>query len=275
MTSSSNTSGSVSPTSSTVSTSSSDGACGHPVWLHVYDVGPVSSYLINSWSKRLACFGVFHAGVEVLGEEYTFQAMLSHLDEQGKPRTGVVRHEPKQKSAHIYRESISLGRTHLSTEDVTRRIMILARDWPSSTYNVLRRNCVHFSEQLAKDLQTTEPFPSWVNDLARKITANEPGLSSPLACCQSCASAARDKAEEFKVEDGVVEIANPILHTSALRRNAGNPASNADPEIFIGDIRAEKPLGENESSSGLMDMKKKQESSRGLLDMRKARLGGC
>jgi hypothetical protein len=228
---------------------------GHPVWLHVYDVGPVSGALINSWAKRLLCFGVFHAGIEVFGEEYTFQAMLTHVDGHGKYKTGVVHHEPKQKSQHIYRESISLGQTFMCVKEFEKHIGLLARDWQSRHYNVLRRNCVHFSEQLAKDLQTTEPFPKWVNDLARSLVQNQNAgfLKTPLACCKSSASAGMDKSEEcnLQVEDEVSSVIDPpVITPTAAGKNTPGPA---------------EPSVQDE----------KAPSNNGLLDMRKARLGGC
>merc|ERR1719253_349066 len=49
---------------------------GSDVWLHIYDLGPLSKWFLNSFSASESGFGAFHAGVEVLGVEWSFQAML-------------------------------------------------------------------------------------------------------------------------------------------------------------------------------------------------------
>jgi hypothetical protein len=171
--------------------------------------------------------------------------MLTHLDEHGKPKTGVIKHEPKQRPSMVFRESVALGQTLLSSAEVDKQLSLLARDWCSSSYDVLSRNCVHFSEQLAKELQTTEPFPSWVNDLARSLS---PGASRSLSvpsCFQSSASRAEERIVAKATESEVLLVSDPMCDAY-------------DVEIHIG-----APLPKDDTKSN------------GLLDMRKARFGGC
>jgi len=180
---------------------SSKAGTGIPVYLNVYDLGPMAKAMVNSWSKPLACLGMFHTGIQVLDEEFTFQALRCKVGQDGNPKSGMCKHKPMHLPAHIYRESVWLGFSPLSKNEVAGCILHLAKEFLVVTYDVLLRNCVHFSERLAAELKTTEPFPRWTNDLARNLAWLQPGLTSPFACLESasCNShASRSPCEEVR-----------------------------------------------------------------------------
>lgn len=132
---------------------------GHEVWLHVYDLGPVTGKL-NEFVLRGANLGAFHCGVEVLGEEWSFQGYHDAWDNDAL--SGLISNYPRMHPAFIYRESISLGRTLLREEAIDLVLDNMAEDWPANTYHLVSRNCVTFAEELADALQVPEPFPDWV-----------------------------------------------------------------------------------------------------------------
>merc|ERR1719158_630491 len=169
---------------------------GFDVWLHVYDLGPVSKWFLNSWNSRETGFGAFHCGVEVLGVEWSFQAMI---DCETDEMTGVMCHTPKSHPRHVYRESIWLGGSPLCANEICNVLARLERDWPARSYHFLTHNCTDFAETLATCLHVPHPFPSWAHGLAKGLATKDDGnkensswwLPNALgACCgsQSCGS---------------------------------------------------------------------------------------
>ena len=86
-----------------------------PVVVHVYDVSTKEAIArINSVTKPLG--GVFHAGVEVLGREWSYGYCPP-------PGTGVFCVPPRSCEAHVYRESIALGACALDAPAVARLLV--------------------------------------------------------------------------------------------------------------------------------------------------------
>jgi hypothetical protein len=99
----------------------------------------------------------YHVGVEVYGSEYTFQLIYDEPD-----GTGVVVCKPTQAVGYIFKESIDLGNTSLSQEDVKNVLDSMADKWISKEYHPTRRNCVDFSRALITALRVGQ-LPSWVS----------------------------------------------------------------------------------------------------------------
>jgi len=129
------------------------------VWLHIYDLGPITGRL-NEMVLRQANLGAFHCGIEVLGDEWSFQGFYDAWDDP--TISGVVRNEPRLHPAYPYRESVMLGHTPLSEEAVYSIIDKLVEEWPANEYHLVSRNCISFAEFLAQVLGVSEPFPPWV-----------------------------------------------------------------------------------------------------------------
>jgi hypothetical protein len=134
------------------------------VQLHVYDVAEGDSggakviRILNAFTRSaLGVGGVFHAAVEVYGEEWSFGFCPSG--------TGVYSCPPRSNPAYTYRESVPLGATALSKREVLRTLEDLKLEWQGSDYHLLRRNCCHFTEHLA-DVLGCGPLPAWVNRFA-------------------------------------------------------------------------------------------------------------
>jgi len=129
------------------------------VWVHVYDMGPVTGRL-NQFVLRGANLGAFHVGVEVLGEEWSFQGFHDAWDDD--TLCGVLRNPPRNHPDYLYRESVCLGMTPLDEDGVDAVVDKMMEEWPANTYHIVSRNCVTFAEELTKALSVPEEFPAWV-----------------------------------------------------------------------------------------------------------------
>lgn len=125
----------------------------HQVWLHIYDLDPVVAKL-NDYALRAVGMGAFHCGVEVLGDEWFFA-----WGDDDSSETGVLFTEPKSHQVHVYKESIDMGKSPLTQNEVKTVISNAMEAWPTNSYNIVNRNCVHFAEDLLLRLQVPEPFP--------------------------------------------------------------------------------------------------------------------
>lgn len=94
---------------------------------------------------------------QVYGEEWSY-GYCPH-------GTGIYSCQPKKNGMYTYRESVPLGATALSKGEVRRSIKQLMEEWRGEDYDLLRKNCCHFSERLA-DVLGCGPLPAWVNRFA-------------------------------------------------------------------------------------------------------------
>eukprot|EP00929_Paragymnodinium_shiwhaense_P067027 TRINITY_DN33711_c0_g1_i2.p1 TRINITY_DN33711_c0_g1~~TRINITY_DN33711_c0_g1_i2.p1 ORF type:complete len:329 (-),score=58.70 TRINITY_DN33711_c0_g1_i2:187-1173(-) len=146
---------------------------GTPVVLNVYDVKVVAQQ--GPWVNgilRNAGSGVFHAGIEVYGREWTYGA----LNYRG---TGVHDSAPKDAS-HKYRESVTMGLTLKTQEEVMAILKELSDTWQGEDYDMLARNCCHFCDTLAKALDV-DPLPPWVIRLADAGATLRDGVGSAVS----------------------------------------------------------------------------------------------
>jgi len=137
------------------------------VRLHVYDAtGKISNKSVeqavvtaNNVLKALGT-GVFHSAVEVYGREFGYGAcfMPGH--------TGVYESRPGRDLQHTWREVIDVGCTTLSKDEVEQLLWRLEREWMGTDYDLLRRNCSHFTAAFLEALGV-DPVPSWIQSLAR------------------------------------------------------------------------------------------------------------
>eukprot|EP00933_Yihiella_yeosuensis_P028977 TRINITY_DN22728_c0_g1_i2.p1 TRINITY_DN22728_c0_g1~~TRINITY_DN22728_c0_g1_i2.p1 ORF type:complete len:228 (-),score=17.92 TRINITY_DN22728_c0_g1_i2:504-1187(-) len=142
-----------------------NGASGERVFLRVYDVSHSwVSYGLNSISPK----GIFHTGVEVYGSEWSF-GHAETLDPT-EELCGLSTCQPGAHPHHRFRETLSLGFTYLTQEEVMNVINELGKEWTTDTYDLLERNCNHFSTEFCSRLGVFLP-PPWVNELAGLVSA--------------------------------------------------------------------------------------------------------
>lgn len=138
---------------------------GMPVRLHVYDctrkehLRLVNRVLAHE-SSPIKFGGIFHASVEVGGVEWRFD----YQPDLSKPAVSCCM--PKTLAHHNYRQTICLGNTTLSQEAVSAVILQLIAEYPPGGYDLLRRNCCTFAEDLCIRLGVGG-IPSWIHRLAR------------------------------------------------------------------------------------------------------------
>eukprot|EP00435_Cladocopium_sp_Y103_P062476 s2340_g24.t1 len=136
------------------------------VFVRVYDLGKT---FLTRWPNMVAKdYGAFHSGVEVYGMEWSFGMTPDSWS------TGVAANVPGHHPDHSFRETLSMGFTNLSQGQVAEIIKEMTAEWKGRTYDVLTRNCHHFSDELCRRLGVA-PLPPWVNQLAG-TTASAAGV---------------------------------------------------------------------------------------------------
>mmetsp|Transcript_107947 Transcript_107947/g.322829 ORF Transcript_107947/g.322829 Transcript_107947/m.322829 type:complete len:195 (-) Transcript_107947:139-723(-) len=102
---------------------------GMPVRLNVYHVGAAYvGRLVNTLLRPLG-IGAFHCGVEVLGYEWSFRS------KPGWKSTGVFWCHPRQCAGHAYSETIHLGWSSKTEEEVASLIEMLLLSWSAADYH--------------------------------------------------------------------------------------------------------------------------------------------
>lgn len=105
------------------------------VELNVYDLAsPDSPDTISNvnWYLYPMGFGLYHSGVSVYGTEYCFGG---HPDST----TGVFEVPPKKAPDARFRQTLLMGRTHLSQSQVLELIDEMSSIWVGNSYNLVLR----------------------------------------------------------------------------------------------------------------------------------------
>ncbi|CAE7272148.1 unnamed protein product [Symbiodinium necroappetens] len=138
-------------------------AAGIPVTLNIYDVS--GHPILKNANKlfRAVGAGAYHAAVEINGEEWSYGGC-----DEG---TGVFTCSPRQCEAHSFRESIPMGHTVLTKEEIDAALESLSDSWRGPDYDILRHNCCHYSNDMLRVLGLPSA-PTWVTrsaDHAAKV----------------------------------------------------------------------------------------------------------
>ncbi|KAH8581887.1 PPPDE peptidase [Cryptosporidium sp. chipmunk genotype I] len=136
------------------------------VILNVYDLDAISGS-INRFTRAFE-LGAFHAGIEVYGVEYCFGSTSDGS-------SGITVNLPRRHPIHIYRESVKMGRTNFSRGDIKRIISEMKPLWPGSEYNIFRRNCLTFADELCMVLNVGK-IPNYVKLLPELLCQAGDGL---------------------------------------------------------------------------------------------------
>merc|ERR1719188_1538571 len=85
--------------------------------------------------------------------------------------------------------------TNASHAELRKLIKVLEKEWPAHHYDIVSKNCCHFSNELCQRLRVGQ-IPEWVNRLATAGIIVEHGMFevSDLRCCKTMASEA---AQDF------------------------------------------------------------------------------
>jgi len=178
------------------------------VTLSVYDIkhaenAHISSAVtsLNTLTRDALCVGgIFHGGVEIFGDEWSF----GYCPEG----TGVYRCAPRKNPMYAYRESVPLGVTSLSPARVAACVSALRATWMGTDYDVLGRNCNHFCEALCAALGCEGP-PKWLNSFANGAN----GAMGTVAYAKS--GVERACAEAMSGVRGLAEWLSSVATSSA------------------------------------------------------------
>ncbi|KAI7880943.1 DUF862-domain-containing protein [Lichtheimia hyalospora FSU 10163] len=128
------------------------------VFVNVYDM--LEPSLLTNVGYALGV-GIFHSGVEVAGREYCFGG------HEYENLTGVFAVEPKiGPPGVLFKQSIPMGYIDMSDQEIDQVLYAVSEDFGGTTYNLLTRNCNHFTQELCLRL-TGKSIPGWINRAAR------------------------------------------------------------------------------------------------------------
>ena len=118
---------------------------------------------LTSLNKRLLAawqMGIFHAGVEINGVEYSY----GYCDRG----SGVFTYAPRDAHAAKHRTRIAMGRALIDGRAIERRLGRLVICWSGASYALLTRNCCHFADAFCVAIGVGS-IPTWVNGLAKTV----------------------------------------------------------------------------------------------------------
>jgi len=145
--------------SSASTTTSSPSIKEEPILLNVYVPNPEE----GKQQMNVPGFGVYHTGVQVYGVEYCFAGGDSTA-------SGIMTQEPRYMPAGapwVYKQTEKVGTTLLTRTQIQQLISKMGAEYPNNTYNLVARNCNHFSDDFCKRISKSKSgIPGWVNRTA-------------------------------------------------------------------------------------------------------------
>lgn len=186
-----------------------------PVFLNVYwqrrvefdEQGRVSRQLGGddlTWGKKWLkdVLGIFHVGVEVHGDEYTFGNYHGAGSRQiGSASSGVFRHDPQRPGPHcVFKQAVAMRNTSKARQQVEALCEEFGNSsFSKASYNRIHHNCVDFSRTLTAELGC-EDIPAWCHRAA--ATAKMLGLGGePPAGVQAAQDGTPDPAGDAACAD--------------------------------------------------------------------------
>jgi len=133
------------------------------VLLNVYDVSDLELFQkinrVSTINDKVLIGGVYHAGVEVFGLEWSFGYTEEDI-------TGVSRCAPRCHTQHNYRATVVMGATELSEQEVGQLLRSMMGEWRGPDYHLIHQNCLAFASAFCKELGVRR-LPGWVDRFGR------------------------------------------------------------------------------------------------------------
>jgi len=199
------------------------------VYLHVYDLDSVTAKM-NAVTRHMAQSGVFHVGVQVYSDEWSYG---QHDD----ITSGVTCNRPKEHLFHVYRETVFMGDTDLSRAEVWLLLERLKPEWPGNGYHLFHRNCISFADALCIELGVRR-VPEWILRLPRQGAGLAEGIKNGVQTM-------RDIDETLGVSSGLAGVRSGVNRgLSAL--GLQNPAARDEEDYDLGpSARLSMPVESN------------------------------
>lgn len=166
-----------------------------PVCLSVYDLGTSIAVSGVNDALRLLGTGLFHIGVDVYNKEWSYAVEVTEHGTIASGVTGVFWCVPRTCTGYSFRESVPLGCTYLSEDQVDQLMERLSRAWVTEEYNVLSRNCCHFAQELCYMLGVGS-IPGWTTNMSEALKPSfEHSWQVPVISCFGSVNGSRSETE--------------------------------------------------------------------------------
>jgi len=131
--------------------------------------------------------GAYHVGIEVCGLEWSYGGI-----DDG---TGVFFVSPHQATIGKYKDSVKVGETSKTVEEILDSLKDLAASWKGSEYHLLTKNCVLFSQAFLSSLCPGVTLPSYTRSTADSLQVLAPliGETNSGAISTSVTSVTNDR----------------------------------------------------------------------------------
>ena len=161
------------------------------VIVNVYNLLPsgVGSTVLNIISGS----GVYHTGIEIDGVEYAYGgSAASHengFTQAQLQQTGVWTQQPKVLPRASFqgaslKTSLIMGTVTVTRAELRGVLKQLKQEWRAVRYDLLTRNCNHFTAAACEALGVPPP-PSWINRIATGGASLMAAFGSALALAPS------------------------------------------------------------------------------------------
>jgi len=140
-----------------------------PIILHIYDFSDTDLFWGANTVLRSVGTGVFHVAVEVLGVEYSYGYSPSG--------TGIFSGKPASCDEHSYRESACMGDALVCGAEAVAIISSMTHEWRGEDYDILRKNCGHFANDLCQRLGVGS-LPQWITSMATASSSFLDGMAA-------------------------------------------------------------------------------------------------
>ena len=181
----------------------------HAVTLHTYDLHRLVRGL-NTSLKGIP--GLYRTGVEVHGREFSLSS------------SGIIEYCPRGFAGHVYRESMTLGATSFSQDELNLLLQRFDSTWVAYDYHWIRRNCSDFSEVFCVALGVAPPPRK--SRFCACLPAKEASRNAHL----KRAMAARDFVEGLR-ETGATSQEDSSPVSTMLPSLLGSPQSGEHKEM--------------------------------------------
>jgi len=171
----------------------------------------------NKQQMSVPGFGIYHSGIQIYGTEYSFAG--------GGSGTGVYAQQPKSTPAGggwTYKDTLDLGVVKADFILFQKILKELQNEFPSSSYNLITKNCNHFTEAACNKLGVK--FPDWVNRAAKWGAAMGAGAPGGPGGAAAAPAAAPAKPNVF-AQPGHSLMDNSSNNSSKRSSTAASPAA--------------------------------------------------